>query len=136
MDLNRRSLGDLQSAEDRRVGLLGANFGCALAQGIACLDFAIAGVFRSVCGLIYVKAVNLPVYKGRMTVRTILKMGDPRLLQMAEPITEFDTDRLHLLLSDLLDTMHVWLRSVQPALSASTNRSAHGADQSRDHSHR
>lgn len=106
MDLNRRSLGDLQSAEDRRVGLLGANFGCALAQGIACLDFAIAGVFRSVCGLIYVKAVNLPVYKGRMTVRTILKMGDPRLLQMAEPITEFDTDRLHLLLSDLLDTMH------------------------------
>lgn len=32
-------------------------------------------------------------------------MGDPRLLQMAKPITEFDTDRLHLLLSDLLDTM-------------------------------
>lgn len=43
---------------------------------------------------------------GFMTVRTILKMGDPRLLRMAKPVTEFDTDALHLLLKDLLDTMH------------------------------
>lgn len=42
-----------------------------------------------------------------MTVRTILKMGDPRLLRVAKPVTEFDTDVLHLLLKDLLDTMHV-----------------------------
>lgn len=41
-----------------------------------------------------------------MTVRTILKMGDPRLLREARPVTEFDTDALHLLLTDLLDTMH------------------------------
>ena len=41
-----------------------------------------------------------------MTVRTILKMGDPRLLRLAKPVTEFDTDELHLLLVDLLDTMH------------------------------
>lgn len=41
-----------------------------------------------------------------MTVRTILKMGDPRLLRVAKPVTEFDTDALHLLLKDLLDTMH------------------------------
>ena len=41
-----------------------------------------------------------------MTVRTILKMGDPRLLKLAKPVTEFDTDALHLLLKDLLDTMH------------------------------
>lgn len=41
-----------------------------------------------------------------MTVRTILKMGDPRLLKVAQPVTEFDTDALHLLLKDLLDTMH------------------------------
>lgn len=40
-----------------------------------------------------------------MTVRAILKMGDPRLLRQAAPVTEFDTDQLHLLLSDLLDTM-------------------------------
>ena len=40
-----------------------------------------------------------------MTVRDILKMGDPRLLRIAPPVTEFDTDRLHLLISDMLDTM-------------------------------
>ena len=40
-----------------------------------------------------------------MTVRTILKMGDPRLLRVAKPVTEFDIDELHLLVSDMLDTM-------------------------------
>ena len=40
-----------------------------------------------------------------MTIHTILKMGDPRLLRTAQPVTEFDTDALHLLISDLLDTM-------------------------------
>jgi len=41
-----------------------------------------------------------------MTVRDILKMGDARLLRTAQPVTAFDTDALHLLVSDLLDTMH------------------------------
>lgn len=40
-----------------------------------------------------------------MTVREILKMGDPRLLRMAQPVTAFDSDALHLLITDLLDTM-------------------------------
>ena len=40
-----------------------------------------------------------------MTQRTILKMGDPRLLRVARPVTRFDTDELHGLLADLLDTM-------------------------------
>ena len=40
-----------------------------------------------------------------MSVLTILKMGDPRLLRVAQPVTDFDTDALHLLVSDLLDTM-------------------------------
>ena len=40
-----------------------------------------------------------------MTVRDILKMGDPRLLRMAQPVAHFDTDELHLLITDLLDTM-------------------------------
>ncbi len=40
-----------------------------------------------------------------MTVREILKMGDPRLLRVAQPVTEFDTDAIHLLVSDMLDTM-------------------------------
>jgi peptide deformylase len=40
-----------------------------------------------------------------MTVRDILKMGDARLLRVAQPVAAFDTDSLHLLVSDLLDTM-------------------------------
>ena len=40
-----------------------------------------------------------------MTVREILKMGDPRLLRVAPAVTEFDTDALHLLITDMLDTM-------------------------------
>lgn len=42
-----------------------------------------------------------------MTVRDILKMGDPRLLRVAQtvPVRDFDSDALHLLVSDLLDTM-------------------------------
>jgi len=40
-----------------------------------------------------------------MAVREILKMGDPRLLRIAQPVTVFDTDTLHLLVTDLLDTM-------------------------------
>lgn len=40
-----------------------------------------------------------------MTVRDILKMGDARLLRMAQPVTDFDSDALHLLITDLLDTM-------------------------------
>jgi peptide deformylase len=41
-----------------------------------------------------------------MTVREILKMGDPRLLRQAQEVKAFDSDALHLLVSDLLDTMH------------------------------
>ena len=40
-----------------------------------------------------------------MTIREILRMGDPRLLRLAQPVTEFDTDALHLLVSDMLDSM-------------------------------
>jgi peptide deformylase len=41
-----------------------------------------------------------------MTVREILKMGDPRLLRVAEPVSEFDTPELHALIADMFDTMH------------------------------
>ncbi len=40
-----------------------------------------------------------------MTNRDILKMGDPRLLRVAPPVTQFDTDELHLLITEMLDTM-------------------------------
>ena len=41
-----------------------------------------------------------------MTTREILKMGDSRLLRVAQPVKLFDTDELHLLITDMLDTMH------------------------------
>ena len=40
-----------------------------------------------------------------MTPFPILKMGDPRLLRVAQPVTEFDSDALHLLVRDMLSTM-------------------------------
>jgi peptide deformylase len=40
-----------------------------------------------------------------MTVREILKMGDPRLLRVAQPVTAFDTDEIHRLVTDMADTM-------------------------------
>ena len=41
-----------------------------------------------------------------MTVREILKMGDERLLRIANPVSDFDSDAIHLLVSDMFDTMH------------------------------
>ena len=40
-----------------------------------------------------------------MTVREILKMGDPRLLRVAPPVLAFDTPELHTLINDMFDTM-------------------------------
>jgi peptide deformylase len=41
-----------------------------------------------------------------MSIREILKMGDPRLLRQAEPITQFGTGELTVLIEDMFDTMH------------------------------
>ena len=41
-----------------------------------------------------------------MSVREILKMGDPRLLRVAEPVREFGTPELDALIVDMFDTMH------------------------------
>lgn len=40
-----------------------------------------------------------------MTLRTILKMGDPRLLRLARPVTRVDTPELHRLVADMRETM-------------------------------
>lgn len=40
-----------------------------------------------------------------MTVRTILRMGDPRLLEIARPIADFGTAELKALIQDMFDTM-------------------------------
>jgi peptide deformylase len=41
----------------------------------------------------------------RMAIRPVLKMGDPLLFEVAEPVTAFDTPELHALVEDMVDTM-------------------------------
>jgi peptide deformylase len=41
-----------------------------------------------------------------MTIREILKMGDPRLLRVAKPVEAFGTPELHALIEDMFETMH------------------------------
>ena len=40
-----------------------------------------------------------------MAVRPILRIGDPRLRQVSEPVEDFDTPELHGLVRDMFDTM-------------------------------
>ena len=40
-----------------------------------------------------------------MAIHPILKMGDPRLLRMAQPVPRFDTPELHALVRDMKETM-------------------------------
>jgi len=40
-----------------------------------------------------------------MTVREILKMGDPRLLRIAKPVEHFDTPAMRELIADMFETM-------------------------------
>ncbi len=42
---------------------------------------------------------------GTMAIREVLKMGDPRLLAVAEPVRAFGTPELEALLTDMRDTM-------------------------------
>lgn len=38
-------------------------------------------------------------------IHDILKMGDPRLLRLAQPVERFDTPQLHALIADMFETM-------------------------------
>lgn len=40
-----------------------------------------------------------------MTIKTVLKMGDPRLLQVAKKVSKFNTPELDTLIQDMQDTM-------------------------------
>jgi peptide deformylase len=44
-------------------------------------------------------------HNGAMAIHDILKMGDPRLLRVAQPVTAFGTPELQQLIIDLQDTM-------------------------------
>ena len=41
-----------------------------------------------------------------MAIRPVLRMGDPKLLQVAKPVERFNTPELHALVSDMEETMH------------------------------
>src|SRR5262245_3943504 len=41
-----------------------------------------------------------------MSIRQILRMGDPRLLRQAERVTRFDSTELSQLIVDMFETMH------------------------------
>ncbi len=41
-----------------------------------------------------------------MASKEVLRMGDARLLRVAEKVTSFNTEELHALLADMRDTMH------------------------------
>jgi peptide deformylase len=43
--------------------------------------------------------------RAAMAVRPILRLGDPRLREVAAPVGEFDTPELHELVRDMLETM-------------------------------
>ena len=40
-----------------------------------------------------------------MAAKPVLKMGDPRLFTVSDPVAEFDTPELHALITDMRDTM-------------------------------
>lgn len=56
------------------------------------------GRYDRVHGLVFIQGVFV-------SIRTILKMGDPRLLRHAQRVQTFDTVELHQLVADLHDTM-------------------------------
>jgi peptide deformylase len=40
-----------------------------------------------------------------MTIRPVLRMGDPQLLEVSKPVQQFDTPELRELVADMIDTM-------------------------------
>jgi peptide deformylase len=48
---------------------------------------------------------NLFEAQATMTIREILKMGDPRLLRIAKPVEQFDTPEMSELIADMFETM-------------------------------
>lgn len=62
-----------------------------------------------ILGVVRVTPLGVPLFvsgsDAYMAIHPILKMGDPRLLRVAQLVVQFDTPELHELISDLLDTM-------------------------------
>jgi peptide deformylase len=43
-----------------------------------------------------------------MTIHKVLRMGDPRLREVSQPVDVFDTPELHALIADMKDTMEAY----------------------------
>lgn len=43
-----------------------------------------------------------------MTIHKVLRMGDPRLREVSQPVEAFDTPELHALIADMKDTMDAY----------------------------
>lgn len=91
-----------------------------------------------------------------MTIHHILKMGDARLLRIAEPVLAFDTPQLHTLIADMRETMAAvqgaglaapqigvnWQVVIFGSMASNPRYPdrplvpPHGADQPADHAHR
>lgn len=63
----------------------------------------VAGVRPRRSGIARFAKTRIPVFI--MTVRTVLKMGDPRLLQRSDPVETVPSDVLDQLVQDMFDTM-------------------------------
>ena len=82
---------------------------CRRAAGTGCAARPCLAVQLQICAfaaLLPFPNFRLPPLHFAMTVQTLLKMGDARLLRVARPVPVFDTAALHQLVQDLHDTMH------------------------------
>lgn len=82
---------------------------CRRAAGTGCTARPCLAVQLQICAfaaLLPFPNFRLPPLHFAMTVQTLLKMGDARLLRVARPVPVFDTAALHQLVQDLHDTMH------------------------------
>ena len=74
-------------------------------QQILTRSFGLADDLSDIFWPIRFLSIALPKIVCIMPIRTILKMGDERLLRVSEPVTAFNTPELQNLLQDLRDTM-------------------------------
>ena len=94
-----------QGAQWRRGVFVGLGGGLGHVRYCECPGGSAWACARAMLPQQRMRRFSLYLNAPSMTIHTILKMGDPRLLRVAQPVTEFDTDALHLLVRDMFETM-------------------------------
>ncbi len=89
-------------AANDHTGIGRAGF-CAKHDGAAGTDRGCLG--NAMDGMLKTSVEVVDAGEEEMTVRRVLKMGDPFLYRKAEPVVAFDTPELHALIADMFDTM-------------------------------